>query len=236
MQTLRGKALAFSVVSMAVAWLCGWAAPAPAATIAIEPSSSTYVPGGYVDFNVRLSGATDLASYSISILISDVAGSLPGGSAGGHFWLVDLLANTGNPFNPNDLNIATRPAGAAYVFNANSDATTRQSAEFTGYGIALSDYSYGGALADYTVATDPDKQILATFRVATGASFHGTLRLAVDTSSGALELDDPDGDSIPGFSLTGFDNGAVQVTPEPATLSLVGLGLLGLFARRRARA
>jgi hypothetical protein len=152
---------------------------------------------------------------------------------------VDLLPNTGTPTNPNDLNIATRPAGAAYVFNANSDATTRESVEFTfpDYGIALGDYSYNGALAApyiYTVATDPDKQVLATFRVATGASFHGTLRLAVDTSIGALELDGPDGDSIPGFSLTGFDNGAVEVTPEPATLSLVALGLLGLFARRRA--
>jgi len=184
----------------------------------------------------RLSDATDLASYNIRILISDVAGSLPGGASNGNFWLVDLLADTGNPLNPNDLNIATRPAGAAYVFNANSDATTRESAEFTGYGIALGDYSYDVAPLDYTVATDPDKQVLATFRVATSASFHGTLRLAVDTSSGALELDDPDGDPIPGFNPVGFDNGAVQVTPEPATLGLVGLGLLGLFARRRAGA
>ena len=230
MQTLRGKALVFSVVSMVVAWLCGWAAPAPAAMIAIEPSSSTYVPGGSVDFTVRLSGATDLASYSIGILISDATGSLPGGLAGGHFWLVDLL--------PSDTqNIATCPDAAHYVFGANTEAT-RQSVEFIfpDYGIALGDYSYDEALADYTVATDPDKQVLATFRVATGASFHGTLRLAVDTSIGALELDNPDGDSIPGFSLTGFDNGAVQVTPEPATLSLVALGLLGLFARRRAGA
>jgi len=200
---------------------------------------ATYTPGGSVDFSVRLSGATDLASYSIRILISDVAGGLPGGAAGGHFWLVDLLADTGSPLNPNDMNITTRPAGAAYVFDANSDATTRQSVELTGgsYGVALGDYSYDDALPPpyiYTVATDPDKQVLATFRVATGASFHGTLRLAVDTSGGALELDDPDGEPIPGFSLTGFDNGAVEVTPEPATLSLVALGLLGLFARRRA--
>jgi len=226
--------------------LCAWfllaaspvlAGPVLSPVLSIE-APATYTPGGSVDFTVQLSGATNLASYGIRILISDVAGSLPGGSAGGHFWLVDLLANTGNPLNPNDLNIATRPAGDAYVFNANSDATTRQSVEFAGYGIALGDYSYDGALADpfYTVATDPGKQVLATFRVATGASFHGTLRLAVDTSSGALELDNPDGDSIPGFSLTGFDNGAVEVTPEPATLSLVALGLLGLFARRRAGA
>jgi hypothetical protein len=224
--------------------LCAWfllaASPALASPILSIDAPATYTPGGSVDFTVRLSGATDLASYNIRILISDATGSLPGGSAGAHFWLVDLLANTDDPLNPNDLNIATRPAGAAYVFNANSDVTTRQSAEFAfpDYGVALGDYSYDGALTDpfYTVATDPDKQVLATFRVATGASFHGTLRLAVDTSSGALELDDPDGDPIPGFTLAGFDDGAVQVTPEPATLSLVALGLLGLFARRRAGA
>ena len=72
--------------------------------------------------------------------------------------------------------------------------------------------------------------------MATGASFHGTLRLAVDTSSGALELDNPDGDSIPGFSLTGFDNGAVEVTPEPATSALLIAGLAGwATAARRGR-
>jgi len=236
-------------MSLRLAALCAGlllaASPALADFIIVSPvlsldAPATYTPGGSVDVTVRLSGATDLASYGIRILISDVAGSLPGGSAGGHFWLVDLLLNTGNPLNPNDLNIATRPAGDAYVFNANSDATTRLSVELTGgsYGIGLSDYSYNSALPDpfYTAATDPDKQVLATFRVMTGASFHGTLRLAVDTAGGSLELDDPDGDSIPGFSLTEFDDVAVEVTPEPATLSLVALGLLGLFARRRASA
>ena len=203
----------------------------------IEPSWPTYVPGSYVDFDVRLSGAIDLAAFHIEILVEDSTGSLPGGLADGHFWLVDLLADTGDPLDPDDLNIATRPDGASYLYDGNADETTRMSVEIgTGppgdYGIALSDYDDGFVGRD----TDPDKQILASFRVMTDASFWGTLRLTFDAD--VLQFDDPNGEGVAGFDRQAHASYEVLVPPipEPAAIGILSLGSpLVLLARSRRR-
>ena len=220
----------FLAASLAVAAVCLVSQGAGASVVlTIEPSSSSYTPGGTIDFTVRLSGATSLAMYDMDIDIADATGGLPGGLAGGHFWLVDLLANTGDPQNPNDLNIAARPADANYVFGANIDATTRETKVLLGpkYGLTMTDYDDSSTGRN----TDPDRRILGTFRVQTAAAFSGTLRLTFDTT--ALALHDPDGNSIAGFSAADFTGYNVEVAPEPATLGLVGLGCAAWVLRRR---
>jgi hypothetical protein len=135
----------------------------------------------------------------------------------------DNVANTGGDF-PR-LNVA----GANYVFGANADVTTRETKVLAGpkYGLTMTDYddSFAGR------NTDPDRQVLGTFRVQTAASFSGTLRLEFDTT--ALALHGPDDKSISGFSAASVADYNVQVAPEPATLGLVGLGCAAWALRHR---
>jgi hypothetical protein len=222
----RGNSLALSAVlaaAITVLGLTGNASAAPVLTI--EPSAAAYSPGGFVDFDVRLTEAVNLASYNIDIRIQDTAGSLPGGSA---YWLADLL--------PADAaNIATRPAGSGYIFNLNSDPTIRVTSIFTNggssYGITLSDY-------DDTLITgrntDPGQQVLGTFRVQTGSAFGGTLKLTFDTLT--LALDDPSVAPVAGFTSGDYSSYSVTLTPEPATAGLLVTGLTGWFLARRRRA
>jgi len=213
-------------------------ARADAIQVEIEPSSATYVPGGTVDLDVRLSGASDLGSYNIEVLLEDSDGLLPGGQAAGNFWLVDLLPDVGSPADPADLNIATRPEDAAYVFGANTDPTTRLTYEGValGYGIGLSDYGYDENLPApfYAADTDPDQQVLATFRVETGPQFAGTLRLSFDADF--LFIDDPDGIPVADLDpivLADYEL-FLPVVPEPATLLLLAAGA-ALVPRRLSR-
>jgi len=215
-------------------------ARADAIRIEIEPSSAAYVPGGAVDFDVRLTGANNLGSYNIEVLIEDADGLLPGGPAEGNFWLVDLLSDTGNPADPADLNIATRSENAGYVFGANTDATTRVTYEGValGYGVGLSDYGYDENLPAlfYGADTDPDKQVLATFRVETGPRFAGTLRLSFDADF--LFVDDPDGVPVADLDpivLADYEL-FVPIVPEPATVLLLAAGAAGLLTRRQSAA
>jgi hypothetical protein len=225
-----GNSLALCAVLAAAITVLGltgdaWAAP----VLTIEPSSAVYSPGGFVDFDVRLTGAIGLALYNIDIRIQDTAGSLPGGFSNNNYWLEDLLpADT--------LNIATRPAGSGYIFNLNADTTTRA----TGIFINLDGSNYGINLSDYDDTftgrnTDPGQQVLGTFRVQTGTAFHGTLKLSFDTST--LALDDP---SVVPTSIAGFAQGnyssSATLTPEPATAGLLVTGLTGWFLARRRRA
>jgi len=221
----RGNSLAFCAALAAAITVLGltgdaWAVP----VLKIEPSSAAYSPGGFVDFDVRLTGAVNLASYDIDIRIQDTTGSLPGGFLNNNYWLADLL--------PADLdNIATRPAGSGYIFNLNIDTTTRWTKEKGGsnYRINLSDYD--DAFAGHN--TDPGQQVLGTFRVQTGAAFGGTLKLTFDTSF--LALDDPSDTPISWFAQGDYSSSAT-LTPEPATAGLLVTGLTGWFLARRRRA
>ena len=223
---VRGNGLAFCAAAAALAVLGlsagAWAGP----VLTIEPSAASYSPGGFVDFDVRLAGAADLASYSIKILIQDTGG-LPGGVTNNNYWLADLL--------PADaLNIATRPANLNYVFGLNTDLTTRITNVVNGgssYGINLSDYDDAFTGRN----TDPGRQVLGTFRVQTGVAFGGTLRLKFDTS--ALELYDSSDEPIGGFTPGDYNSYSVTLTPEPATSGLLAAGLVGwLVSARRRRA
>jgi len=135
----------------------------------------------------------------------------------------DNVANTGGDL-PR-LNVA----GANYVFGANTDVTTRETKVLAGpkYGLTMTDYddSFAGR------NTDPDRQVLGTFRVQTAASFSGTLRLEFDTT--AVALHGPDDTSISGFDAASVADYNVQVAPEPATLGLVGLGCAAWALRNR---
>jgi hypothetical protein len=224
-----GNSLALCAVLAAAITVLGltgdaWAVP----VLEIEPSSAVYSPGGFVDFDVCLTGAVNLASYNIDIRIQDSTGSLPGGLSNNNYWLADLL--------PADaLNIATRPADLNYVFGLNTDTATRATSIFTNvggsnYGINLSDYD------DTFITgrnTDPSQQVLGTFRVQTGAAFHGTLKLTFDTSY--LALDDPSETPITEFAQGNYSSSAT-LTPEPATAGLLVTGLTGWFLARRRRA
>jgi len=236
----RGNGLALCAVLAAAITVLGltgdaWAAP----ILTIEPSSAVYSPGGYVDFDVRLTGAVNLALYNIDIRIQDTTGSLPGGSAYNHYWLEDLL-----PLPADALNIATRPAGSGYIFNPNADPAPRATGIFTNpdgsnYGINLSDYDDTFTGRNTDPPPDPDKQVLGTFRVRTGTAFHGTLKLTFDTSTpSALALDGPSVEPMPieGFSPNAYTSYSVTLTPEPATAGLLVTGLTGWFLARRRRA
>jgi hypothetical protein len=230
---VRGNGVACCAVAAAALAVLGlsagaWAGP----VLTIEPFAASYSPGGSVDFDVRLADAANLASYNVKILIQDTGG-LPGGLSNNNYWLADLL-----PLPADDANIATRPANSNYVFGLNIDPTPRITNTVgnggSSYGINLSDYddAFAGR------STDPGQQVLGTFRVQTGAAFHGTLRLTFDT----LELDAPSSDPEHPESIAGFDPGdynsySVTLTPEPATAGLLVTGLAGwLVSVRRRRA
>jgi hypothetical protein len=228
--TTRRAFVCGAVLAAAMMLLATQATAAP--VVSLTPSAPGYAPGGAIDVTVALAGAVDLASFNIEVLLEDVTGGLPGGAAAGHFWIVDLLPDTGNPLAPEDLNIATRPADADYVFGGNTDPTTRASNEVAGpgaYGAVLSDYADDFAGHD----TDPGRRTLAAFRIQTAADFTGTLRLTFDTAG--LFLDDPTGGPVAGFDPADFDAYEVLITPEPATLALVGAGLALAAVRRRVR-
>lgn len=209
--------------------------------LTIEPSVAAYTPGGAVDFTVRLSGAANLASYNIEILIDDATGGLPGGAGDGHYWLVDLLPDSPDPLDPNNQNVATRPPDAEYLFGGNSDPLTRLSFEGValGYGVGLSDYGFDEVQVPaphiYGADTDPDKQVLAVFTVATGGQFAGTLRLRFDTSG--LLLDDPAGSPISGFQPADYEayELTVPMIPEPACAAVLAAGAVVLLRRRLRR-
>jgi hypothetical protein len=220
----RGNSLALCAVLAAAITVLGltgdaWAAP----VLTIEPSSAAYSPGGFVDFDVCLAGAVNLASYNIDIRIQDTTGSLPGGFSNNNYWLADLLpADT--------LNIATRPVNPNYIFYLNTDTTTRKTNDSGSsiYRITLSDYD------DTFITgrnTDPSQQVLGTFRVQTGTASHGTLKLTFDTS--VLELYGPD-EPIEEFAQGNYSSSAT-LTPEPATAGLLVTGLTGWFLARRRR-
>ena len=236
---MTGQALRARVLAGVLAALLLIGAPVAAdVVLVIEPSVTAYTPGGTVDFTVRLTGATSLAAYNIEILIDDLTGGLPGGATDGHYWLVDLLPDDLDPLNPDNWNIATRPPDANYLFGANTDPLTRLSYEgvVLGYGIGLRDYGYDELDVPpphlYGADTDPDRQVLAVFRVATGVQFSGTLRLRFDTSG--LLLDDPAGNPIAGFQPANYDDYElrVPVIPEPTGTVLLAAGLVILLRRR----
>ncbi len=204
-------------------------------SLSIQPSRADYLPGGSVDFGVVLTGATELAGYQIVIEIADANTGKAGGAADA-FWLVDLVSPA---MDPCGLNLATRPADAAYVFGANNGPATRQSRSDTlappAYGIGLYDYAWDNANGViYAAATDPEKQVLGTFRVETSEEFTGDMELTFDATQ--LFVTDPQGDPIPGFDAQDYDTESllVPMVPEPATAVLL-LAASAAWLRRRRR-
>ena len=201
------------------------AASSPASPIlSIQDIPATYTPGQSVGFNVVLTGAEDLASYCIDIVMTAET-AVPGVDAA---FVIPAAPVSRYVFGPHGENFA-----AALNTIVGSQILT------------LSDFHDpdGNGTLDGVNTVSPINDLIASVAIQTQPNLTGKLYLAI--SAVGLELDGPltDPDGVP-ISINGFaalqaglaTTGPAEVAqvPEPATATLLAaLGGLASLRRRR---
>jgi hypothetical protein len=195
----------FRTVGLVAATLCFLAGYASASPILSITAPSAYTPGNTFDITVSLTGAQELASYSVSLTLSD-----SNGTAGTDFRFQS----------------ASQPL-SRYVFTAGgNDGFAYNIPTGQEYEITVDDLLNSGTVN--TVAGVND--LVANMTVYTSTSLQGSLTISFDGTK--LQLDNASGGDIAGFSELVANLPETAVAPEPATLALLSMGL-GLLMRRR---
>lgn len=198
----------------------GLASAAPLLTLTDYPVAPV-ASGSSLTLTIRLSGVTDLYSYTIPLYVDGPAGSTPGVSF--DFSPLPPLASTDYVFG----------STATGNYSASSDAS------ISGFPLreqlTVGDYLTGPS----GVNTGAGNDVIAVVTVSTALGFTGVLNFFLSTDS-PFELLDSNLDNIPGTTL----GSPVSVTvvaaavPEPSTVALAlgGLASLGgVQALRRRR-
>ena len=188
--------------------------------LSLQNVPAQYTPGLPFGFDVVLTGATDLASYNVAVVLTADTGAL---GAGGDAWFLP----------------ASAPPAARYVFDGYTDFFLSQlSAGGGDHTLVTSHWNDPDGLLPLdgvnTVAGVND--LVAHVTIATAATLADSLHLSVQ--AGNLELDTPPGTPIPGFSTLQQDVAAaaaveVAEVPEPAILLLLLPPAAILHRRRR---
>jgi hypothetical protein len=201
----------FRIVIIVAAVSLG-AAPALAAPMLSIESPSSYTPGGVFQCQILLTGADNLADFTLNLTLSGASGT-----AGTDYFFQD----------------AAQPA-LRYVFLGQT--TLGFSRSSTG-GAAI---TVGDSLASLTgevssVAGVNDR--LATLTVKTSAAMTGSLVLSFDTAHLVLDTSAVPPASIPGYSgmVSSLQPMSVVAVPEPATLVLLAGGVCVSYLRHRKR-
>ncbi len=175
--------------------------------ITFENLSASYTPGQDITFTVRLTGAQDLASYNIDLLLTADDGFVAGID---YAFASAVQSPERYVFNPHDgvFLAAINPPGVANR-------------------LTLSDFLF--ASSQTTVAGVND--FIADVTISTSAAFTGPLVITTDVNT--LELTDLDFNPVAGFDNVVLPQSTV-VVPEPASLALLATAGLLLTRRRRA--
>ena len=196
-----------------------WAVPCTANTIGISVSGlpTTYIPGSTLTFVVGLTGAMDLNSYNVGLVLTSDKGT-----AGTDFYFEGSPTTDRPPDSANtyvfDANLSVSPFG--FVATADRELGTNTAL------LSLSDFLDSG---QFVTDASPNT-MLAT--VVIGTTYRaGDLMLRFDSS--VLELLTPDWQPVPGFStlaanLDSFDPPVITQVPEPSSVALL-CPLLGLW-------
>lgn len=185
------------------------------AAVVVVPELTTYVPGESIELRVELPAISNLASYTIDVLVDS-----PGGVAGVDFDIDESASgnDTGSP---------------VFVDATNFD-------QFVGVDAGRLFYSVGNFIdPDSTDITPGVNDVAAVFTLTTEASLSGPLSISIDADN--LILDQP---GLPFQSVDGFDGiiadtvaiAPVVLTAVPEPSVVAGLVfVIGSFGSRRRR-
>ncbi|OJW28042.1 MAG: hypothetical protein BGO49_07570 [Planctomycetales bacterium 71-10] len=212
------------LATLCIASLGGQADAGP--TLSIENAPSEYQAGGFFTVDLKLTGASNLNAYTVSLILEG-SGGIPG--VGGDYYFADL---------PDDL--TDLPSVDRYVFGGD------------GFGRGVGRGEDGSAtrltlldsLADLDAEVDVTaggNDLIARIRIGTSSTMTGELRLSFDVSETLLL--GSSGQDVPGFDQLAYmpTAGTTSVIrpaaiPEPASLaSFLAGGATVVLGTSRAR-
>ena len=207
--------------------------------VTIMPAGGLQVPmGGTATFDIVAqsdSGTTNVADFGLSLLIT---------SAAGDSGRLEFATTQGG--NPNSS--VDQPSGftqSNYIFfgNSASQSTPFPFAHVGTSSVPNDNYIAGDSTSDgYYVSIGSANVLLAQVIITTrGQAPPGprdTFTIAAQTGSGDNFFSDANGNDVKfnaGYSTTVSITPAVITTPEPATIILLGIGMVALVVQHRPR-
>jgi len=205
--------------------LAGAAARAHASiSLSVIGLPAYYSPGSPLTFEVGLSGATDLNSYTVGLDLNSNKGT-----AGTDFYFVGSPTTVQAPASSYVFSSSLSVTNNGFVATADEIPSTNTAL------LTLSDFlNSSGSVADASPYTMITTVTIETTHAA------GNLSLSFDGT--VLELQEPGGQNVAGFStllanLASFNPPTVVAIPEPTSFTVFGTLLLlaGVYIRSRRK-